>query len=202
MPIGHELQLSIEGCTTPDTTTVQPGGAQREPEPTSILTSEPAPQPVLVTAAAPTCNYASCYGNAAQSQPTSSGGCGSDNSGGGCASNDSSSSNGGCGSGDSRSSSGGCDSHDDSQSSSSGSCNDSSGSSQSSSSGSCEGDTTDDHSSSCTVAPPKLRHAKRGHRHDPFVGTGLPLVLVCWLQQQRARRLRQAQGVYRAARAV
>jgi hypothetical protein len=213
MAIGRELQLNIESCVTPGMSTFQPSA--QEPEPVQTYATDPQPVLVTTTPAPASCGYA-CYGNPPPSQPTSSGGCGSDDSSssGGCGSDDSSSSGCGSGSGSSDSSSGGCggddssssgcgDSQSDSQSSSSGSCDSSSNSgSGSSSSGACEGDTTDDHSSSCTVARARPQHGRRGHRRDPFVGTGVPLALVCLLQQLRARRLRQAQGVYRAADAV
>jgi hypothetical protein len=80
-------------------------------------------------------------------------------------------------------SSGGCGSSDDGQSSSSG-CGNDDGEDSSSHSG-CEGDTSDQ-PSSCAVA----RGPHRGG--SPFMGTGLPVLLVCLWQVLRTTRKRRA----------
>ena len=150
------------------------------------------PEPARAPRAAGTasCSYRDCYADD-PGYATSESGCGSttysetgcggtsDDQAGGCSSSESS-----------RSHSGGCaDSSDkDNQSSNSGS-GDSSDDSHSSSNSGCEGDTSkSSSSSSCSTARVQRRDLRS------FLGTGLPLLLVCAWQARRARRMRQAQS--------
>lgn len=160
MPADGGLRVSVDACAAPATAVKRDREASVDPAPASELET-----PILV-----------------YEEREAGSGCSSSSSddGGGCESSASDDS--------------GCSTHatdaDASSSSSDTGCGDSgssSGDSASADSG-CEGDTSDDERSSCATARPRLR--SRSRHGSPFIGTGIPLALVCLWQALRAARLR------------
>lgn len=166
IPVG--LHVSIDRCQAPAIAT--------EPQP-----SAPAAMPAPLRPGP--CAYG-CYDPSRAAYAPTAGGCESSDSGGGCGngSDPGNASSGGCGGDSSRSNASA------GQPSASNGCE---GDSSSSSSSGCEGDPKDDPSSSCAVAARAARAMIGSRRPNPFVGTGLPVVIVCLLQWRRVQQLRR-----------
>jgi hypothetical protein len=173
-PMDGALHVTVESCTPP----VEEPSAEPVSQPEPARDPLPPPEPRCVN----------CYASAPIIAGTTDDGCSSsrDDGGGGCDDSSSSGSGGGCdGSSGNSTSPSSSDSSPSSSSDSSSSSSDSSG---------CEGDTADDHSSCAAVRAPS--HSRSRHRSSSFLGTGLPLVLLCLSLRLRSQRLwRSAQRV-------
>lgn len=164
------LRVSMRECSAPPPTAAAPSAPPSEP-----------PRPSRSPSS--TCSYANCERDDGSYTTVESGcggtsyndsGCGSTSSesSGGCSDSSGADSGGGCGSNTSG------DNHDESDA----------GEDKHKADSGCEGDTSNaSSSSSCSTA----RVSRRDLRS--FLGTGLPLVLLCAWQGLRARRMRRGQ---------